>query len=104
MKMNLPEKKSWRLSWGAFLLSTVASVMLVALPLILATSQVAPLSDTTPPTVSITFPGNGAWINGTTTGWVSATDNYAASKVQLYGYGLLKSTAASAPYIFSPTT
>jgi len=87
--MNLPEKKSWRMSWGAFLLSTVASVMLVALPLILATSQVAALSDTTPPTVSITFPGNGAWVKGIQTVSVVAIDSVGISKVVLYVDGVL---------------
>src|SRR5437867_5326978 len=104
MRMKVQGKKYRRLVWGAFLLSTVASVMLVALPLILATSQVAALSDTTPPTVSITFPGNGAWVKGTTTGWVSATDNYGVSKVELYVDGVLKSTDTSSPYSFSLNT
>ena len=102
--MNLPEKKSWRMSWGAFLLSTVASVMLVALPLILATSQVAALSDTTPPTVSITFPGNGAWVKGIQTVSVVAIDSVGISKVVLYVDGVLISTDTSSPYSFSLNT
>src|SRR5213594_4180622 len=100
MRMKVQGKKYRRLSWGAFLLSTVASVMLVALPLILATSQVAALSDTTPPTVSITFPGNGAWVKGTTTVYVSATDSVGVSKVELYADGMLKGTDTTSPYNF----
>ena len=104
MRMKVQGKKYRRLVWGAFLLSTVASVMLVALPLILATSQVAALSDTTPPTVSITFPGNGAWVNGIQTVSVVAIDSVGISKVVLYVDGVLKSTDTSSPYSFSLNT
>jgi hypothetical protein len=57
--------------------------------------------DTTPPTVSITSPANGASLATTTTVTASATDDVAVSKVEFYVDGTLKATDTSAPYTYS---
>ena len=70
---------------------------------IAATVTVA--SDTTPPTVSITTPGSGAIVSGTTTVTASASDNVGVAGVQFLldgaAYGSEKTTA---PFSISWTT
>lgn len=54
--------------------------------------------DTTPPSVSITSPGNGANVAGNVSVLVSAMDNVGVVKVELYVDGSLTSTSISAPF------
>ena len=65
------------------------------------TSPYGGSGDTTPPTVSITAPANGATVSGTTSVTASASDNVGVSKVEFYVDGALKATAASSPYSYS---
>jgi hypothetical protein len=57
--------------------------------------------DTTPPTVSITAPANGATVSGTVPVNASASDNVGVTKVELYLDGALKSTDTTSPYAWS---
>jgi hypothetical protein len=61
-------------------------------------------SDTTPPTVSITSPANGATIAGMTTISATASDNDGVSKSEFYVDNVLKLTDTSSPYSFSLDT
>jgi hypothetical protein len=54
--------------------------------------------DTTPPTISITSPTEGANVNNNIAVEVDATDNVAVTKVELYVDGELTSTAKTAPF------
>jgi hypothetical protein len=58
-------------------------------------------SDTTPPTVSVTAPTNGATVSGTTSVTASASDNVGVSKVEFYIDSALKSTDTASPYSYS---
>src|SRR3990167_6681558 len=60
-----------------------------------------PPSDTTPPSVSITSPTNGATVSGTVTLAANASDNVSVAKVEFYLDGSLKSTDTSSPYSYS---
>ncbi len=60
--------------------------------------------DTTPPTVSITAPANGATVSGTTSVTASASDNVGVSKVEFYLDGALQSTDTASPYAWSWNT
>jgi beta-lactamase superfamily II metal-dependent hydrolase len=60
--------------------------------------------DTTPPAVSITAPGNGATVSGTTSVTASASDNVAVTKVEFYLDGSLQSTDTTSPYAWSWNT
>jgi hypothetical protein len=61
--------------------------------------------DTTPPTVSITSPANGATISGTTTVACNASDNVGVASVQLQIDGAnVGSADTSAPYSFALNT
>ena len=56
----------------------------------------SPVKDTTPPTVSIASPANGATVSGTTTIQVNASDNVGVTSIQLSIDGtLVSSTSAS---------
>jgi Big-like domain-containing protein len=57
--------------------------------------------DTTPPTVSITAPTNGATVSGTVSVNATASDNVGVTKVEFYLDGALKSTDMSSPYAWS---
>jgi len=57
--------------------------------------------DTTPPTVSITAPANGATVSGTVSVTASASDNVGVTKVELYLDGVLQSTDTTSPYAWS---
>jgi hypothetical protein len=63
-----------------------------------------PPSDTTPPTVSIGNPANGATVSGTTTITASASDNVGVTRVEFLVDGALLSTDTSAPYSASWNT
>lgn len=60
-----------------------------------------PTPDTTPPTVSLTTPANGATVSGDFTVSASASDNVGVSKVELYIDGQLVATDTNSPYTFS---
>jgi sulfur relay (sulfurtransferase) DsrF/TusC family protein len=57
--------------------------------------------DTTPPTVSITAPVNGATVSGTISVTASASDNVGVTKVEFYLDGVLQSTDTTSPYAWS---
>ncbi len=58
-------------------------------------------TDTQPPTVSISSPGNGSTVKGIVTVTVAAADNYGVTKVDLLLDGALLASDTSAPYTFS---
>jgi hypothetical protein len=65
------------------------------------------VTDTAPPTVSVTAPANGATVSAPSTTTVSATATDAASsvtKVELYIDGALKTTLTTSPYNYSWNT
>ena len=57
--------------------------------------------DTTPPTVSITNPSNGATVSGTVSVTATASDNVGVTKVEFYVDDSLKVTDTSSPYSYS---
>jgi hypothetical protein len=56
------------------------------------------VGDTTPPTVVISSPVNGATVSGNVSVRVSASDNVGVNRVEFYVDGALKSTSTSAPF------
>ncbi len=54
--------------------------------------------DTTPPTISIKSPVNGAKVSGIVSVLVNASDNVGVKKVELYVDGKLTATSAAAPF------
>ena len=66
-------------------------------------TAVAP-PDTTPPTVKITSPTNGATVSGTVQVAVSATDNAGVTQVAIYIDNVLEVTDTVAPYTYSWNT
>jgi carbon monoxide dehydrogenase subunit G len=58
----------------------------------------APPADTTPPTVSISAPANGATVSGTVTISASASDNVGVTRVEFFVDGVLVGSDATAPY------
>jgi hypothetical protein len=58
-------------------------------------------SDTTPPTVSITSPSNGATVAGTAAVNANASDNVGVNRVEFSVDGVLQSTDTTAPYSYS---
>jgi putative lipoic acid-binding regulatory protein len=64
-----------------------------------------PPPDTTPPTVSVTAPANGATVSGTVTVSANAADNVGVVGVQFFGDGMsLGAEDTSAPYSISVDT
>ena len=63
-----------------------------------------PPSDTTPPTTSITSPGNGATVSGTISVTANASDNVGVTRVELYRDNVLIGTDTSSPYEFAWNT
>lgn len=61
-------------------------------------------NDTTPPTVSITAPANGATVSGTVTVAATAADNAGVVDVQFWVDGILIAQDATAPYTTAWTT
>jgi subtilisin family serine protease len=57
-----------------------------------------PIPDTTPPSVTITQPSDGATVSGNVTIKASASDNVAVAKVDFYVDGSLLATDSSSPY------
>lgn len=55
-------------------------------------------TDTTPPTVSLSAPANGATVSGTATLSASASDNVGVSRVEFYVDGTLVLSDTTAPY------
>ncbi|ABQ26507.1 Ig-like domain-containing protein [Geotalea uraniireducens] len=66
--------------------------------------SVTVVNDTTPPTVSLTAPGNNATVSGTVAITASAGDNVGVSKVEFYGNGVLLSAGNVAPYSYNWNT
>ncbi|MFW9996967.1 MAG: S8 family serine peptidase [Candidatus Odinarchaeota archaeon] len=66
-----------------------------------AVAAVGGVPDTTPPTVSITNPVNGATVGGTVSVTASASDNIGVSKVEFYIDSSLVATDTSSPYSYS---
>ena len=65
----------------------------------------APPADTTPPTVAITAPSNGATVSGTTTISANASDNVGVAGVQFFVDGsMVGAEDSSAPYSVSWNT
>jgi hypothetical protein len=58
-------------------------------------------ADTTPPSVSITNPSNGATVSGTVSFTASASDNVGVTKVEFYVDNVLKYTDTGSPYSWS---
>ena len=54
--------------------------------------------DTTPPTINITSPSQGARVSGNVSVLVNAADNIAVVKVEVYVDGRLKATTTSSPF------
>lgn len=54
--------------------------------------------DTTPPTVSITSPTQGQYVNGNTNVTVTAWDNVGVVRCELYVNGVLTDTSTAAPF------
>ena len=65
-----------------------------------AAKTTTPITDSSPPIVSISSPTNGAHISGGVTVSVSASDDVGVSKVELYINGILYANDATAPYNF----
>ena len=61
-------------------------------------------NDTTPPTASLTAPGNNATVSGTVAISANASDNVAVSRVEFYQNGTLLSSGSVAPYSYSWNT
>jgi|GEM_PF-4964873 len=61
-------------------------------------------TDSTPPTVSITSPANGATVSGTINFQVTAQDNVGVTKVELFHGQTLLTTLNAAPYLYQWNT
>jgi len=61
-------------------------------------------SDSTPPTTSITSPGSGATVSGTTTVQANASDSGGVTRVELFVDGSLAGTDTMSPYSFAWST
>jgi subtilisin family serine protease len=67
---------------------------------VVAAINVAPQTDTTAPTASITSPAGGATVSGALQVSVSAADNAGVARVELYVNGRLLGTDTSSPFSF----
>jgi hypothetical protein len=63
-----------------------------------------PVPDTTAPTVSFSSPASNAIVSGTKSVKVTASDNVAVTRVELYVDGVLIATDAASPYNYSWNT
>lgn len=61
-------------------------------------------ADTTPPTVSLTFPGAGVTLSGSVGLSASASDNIGVTRVEFYAGATLIGSDTSAPYSFTWST
>ena len=66
--------------------------------------KVASVTDTTPPTVSVTAPTNNATVSGTITISANASDNIGVTKVEFYVGNALIGTDTTSPYSISLNT
>ena len=93
---------------GSHILSAVATATLglqFSSNTITVTVNNGPPPDTTPPSVSIASPGNGATVQGTVTVSASASDNVGVAGVQFFGDGIaLGPEVTAAPYSISADT
>jgi subtilisin family serine protease len=62
------------------------------------------VADTTPPSVSISSPGNGATVSSSVSIQGSATDNTGITSIQFYVDGQVIATAAASPFSFAWNT
>jgi subtilisin family serine protease len=83
---------------GAAALSAVASDAAGNSATSTATVTVSNVSDTTPPSVSITSPMSGSRVVGNVSVTASATDNVGVAKVELFVNGVLTATSTAAPF------
>ncbi|MDY7226159.1 PHB depolymerase family esterase [Hyalangium rubrum] len=61
-------------------------------------------SDTTPPTVNVSAPANGATVSGTVDVTASASDAVGVKKVEFYVDGALADTDTTSPFVFTWNT
>jgi hypothetical protein len=61
-------------------------------------------ADTTPPTVNVSAPTNGATVSGTADVTASASDAVGVTKVEFYVDGALASTDTASPFVFTWNT
>jgi hypothetical protein len=108
---SAPYSVSWNTTTKSNGSHTLTAVARDALGLLYTSSPVtvtvsnAPPPDTTPPTVSITSPGNGATVSGITTVSASASDNVGVVGVQFFADGSAQgSEDTSSPYSISWNT
>jgi len=73
-------------------------------PTPLPTPTPTPILDTTPPSISITSPSNGANVSQNVSVLVTTTDNVAVMRVELYVDGVLSATSNTAPFTTKWTT
>jgi len=69
-----------------------------------AYSNILPVPELTPPTVSVNSPGNNATVNGTVSVAASASDNVGVTSLEFYVNGVLQATDTTAPYLYSWST
>lgn len=67
---------------------------------IAANTFTVPVADSTPPTTSITLPVNGSSLSSNLSVAVTASDNVAVTKVELYRNNLLVGSSSTSPYSF----
>ncbi len=66
-----------------------------------AYSNIVTISESAPPSVSITSPANNSSVSGTVSVTANASDNAGVVKVELYVNGVLTASDSSAPYLFA---
>ncbi|WP_224957108.1 Ig-like domain-containing protein [Geomonas subterranea] len=64
-------------------------------------SNIVTVVESVPPATAITYPAPSATVAGTVTITADATDNIAVASVEFYVNGVLKGSAAAAPYVYS---
>jgi len=84
----------WDSTYGSGRVNAAAAVNLAA-------GSSAPVPDSTPPSVGITYPSAGSTVSGLVTVQISATDNVGISSVCLNIDGFAVGTDNAAPYSFS---
>lgn len=98
------------LSWSAgapiylYKNSNGTQVLYGSAPDIGAYPYTAGSSDTTPPTVSITYPTNNATVSSTVSVSATASDNVGVTRVEFYLDNALQQTDFSSPYLWSWNT
>ncbi len=83
---------------GATAISVAMSIRSVGFVTVDDFALVNTADDTTPPTVQITSPTDGATVTGTVPVKATASDNLGVTKVEFYADGQLIGTATSAPF------